>query len=849
MNFDNKRLWEDNHVMHENRLPSHSHIITDADFDNARKRDYANNPYYKLLNVNWDFRYYKSVHDIEDDFEKNTDSLCWEKIEVPGTWQTSGYDKPLYVNRDMPFPLMPPYVPDDNPAGVYRTFFEIDENWTKRDTHITFDGVDSCFYLWINGKYCGYSQGSHMPGEFDISSCVKVGRNELVCCNLKWCDGSYLEGQDKWRLNGIFRNVYLQSLPKLRINDVTVRQKLETLDKAEVDLHFEMSDFCTGALCAPEDCLASDVKIYLRDANNENVWERKVKHLGKSLDLKFELENPVLWSFEKPNLYHLGIEYNGCDQVICIPVGIRKIETYDKQIWLNEKSVKIYGMNRHDFNSDTGYYVTKENMLKDLVVMKQNNINAIRTSHYPNDPEFLYLCNEIGFMVMDEADVETHEFQVPGDYSRISADPDWEMAFLDRAERMVKRDINFPCVLFWSLGNESGFGCNQQAMSRLMKEIDGSRPVHYLHAMDDPCVDIMSRMYSKWSFLEETAAIEDDRPFIQNEYGHAMGNSLGSLDEYIKLFKNNKRLAGGFIWEFCEHGFNVKAEDGSDRLFYGGDFGDEPNDGNFCIDGIVDSYRNPRPGMYEYKKLIQPVSFELIDKDNGTEYAISIKNEYLFNDFGKLSAMWYLYENGNLVACSSLKLINQKPSEEAVYHIETEYERKSNMEYYLEVSVMLSEDEKYASKGHEIAFEQWNVSASEAVEKNTFSVCSVNDTGCDKEIKSGDIIFNESDREYIFTVGDVSYTFEKRRGKLTSLTKSGKEMLVKAPTFNAWRAPTDNDIDPIKKEGVYYEWLAFGLDNMLEKVVSVETDGHSAVKVKSIWGKHSIYANYEVELE
>lgn len=831
MKWNRENQWENHHLLHLNRMESHSHLISFHEEECARKRDYENNPYYLNLNGIWNFKYYESVWDIPQNIWKQMSDYNWDTIHVPGCWQMEGYDKPLYVNRDMPIPVDPPYVPDDNPAGLYYRMFLIPAKWEKRQITITFDGVDAAFYIWVNGKFIGYSQGSHMPSEFDITPYVQVGENSVVVCNLKWCDGSYLECQDKWRLSGIFRDVYLMSRPQTYMEDVFIKTEWKN----------GLEQVCLRAECKMDGWDKRQENLVIQAhlvKGNETVFKKEFLAEEQEFIIEEMIEHPDLWSQETPNLYHLFLHVNGEEQILCIPVGFRKIEIRDQQLFLNNQSIKIFGMNRHEFHPDTGYYLTKEDMIRDILVMKQHNVNAVRTSHYPDAPEFLYLCNEYGLLVMDEADVETHSFQViPGEYSRLSNDPDWEEAMVERAQRMVQRDKNHPCIIFWSLGNECGFGCNQRAMSRYIKSVDSSRPVHYLHALEDPCVDVISRMYSNWDFLKEQASMDEPRPFLMNEFGHSMGNSLGSLNRYIHMFEENRRLIGGFIWEFCEHGIRMHNENGEEWFNYGGDFGDEPNNGQYCIDGIVDSDRNPRPGMLEFKKLVQPVKVKDIDRNQG-DYLI--KNEYRFMSLEHLDAEWKLYEDGVLVESEKLSIPPIQPLGESKIHISGQYKKKVGKEYFLEFCFYLKERASWAEKNHEIAYEQFRLPDVEE-KKEDYLI----ESNYKKNWEKPTVIYNSP---YITIEADnLKLVFHERKGTLVSYQWNGVEMLVEGPRFQAWRAPTDNDLSPINDDGIIKEWIALGLDAMQERVISVslEEEEHCViVSVEAIHGKHSIYCNY-----
>ena len=831
MEWKRENHWENQHVLHINRMPPHAHLITCDSEETARKRDYASDSYYKTLNGTWNFCYFESVWDIPDQIGPDARSVCRDRVAVPGCWQTSGYDKPLYVNRDMPIPLNPPYVPDENPAGVYYREFQIPDEWRERQTSITFDGVDAAFYLWINGKFVGYSQGSHMPSEFDISGYVRPGNNSVTVCNLKWCDGSYLECQDKWRLSGIFRDVYLMSRPRKYIEDVHVRYEWgDGLQEAILHVEGILRDCGSG-----RDSSVIRAKLMRQD---KEIFREETVTAGQRFVFEKTVSSPALWSHETPELYDLFISVNETEQILCIPVGFRRIEILDQQLLLNGRPIKIYGVNRHDFNPDTGYYVTKEDMVRDIVTMKRHNINAVRTSHYPNAPEFLCLCSEYGLLVMDEADLETHSFQVVGEYGRLSGDPDWEEAYLDRAARMVQRDKNFPCVIFWSLSNESGFGCNHQAMSRYIKEVDPSRPVHYLHALEDSCVDVISRMYSDFDFVEEQAHMEEPRPFLLNEYGHSMGNSMGSLNRYIGLFDTHKRLIGGFIWEFCEQGIRMRGGDGKEWFCYGGDFGDEPNNGQFCIDGMVDPDRNPRPGLLEFKKLVQPVK---VRAGNLKYQEVVIQNTYRFLRLNHLYAVWELYEDGRLAESGKLLLPELAPMEEKTVRIPYHCLGKAGCEYIVECSFRLKEAAPWSEAGFEIAYEQIPLP-----KKGTNEPPAKQQKGLISPPR-----LRYEGKNAIIEGEDYVTVFTARTGRCISYKWKGRELIAQGPHFQAWRAPTDNDLSPVNRDGIEREWVEFGLDALCEQVMSAdfeETQDNIEIRVNAVHGKHSLYPCYQTLL-
>lgn len=582
-----------------NRNKAHAYFIPYSDKDSALTHNVCQSDRYLLLNREWDFKYFDRLFDVtEEYFEK--EARLPDKLPVPACWQMHGYDKPHYTNVTYPYPVDPPYLPDDNPAGVYALDFEVPDSWDGKDVFITFEGVSSCILLYINGCEVGYSKGSHLPHEFDITPYLTKGKNRLTAMVAKWCDGSYLEDQDFYRFNGIFRDVYLTAREKERVQDFFIHTDLD------------------------KDYNNATVTVDIDKTGNGEALTTLITPDGTVIDSAktvFEVKNAEKWTSETPSLYTLIIEYSG--EVIAEQFGIRTIETGKQgELLINGTSVKLKGVNRHDSDPEVAYCTPMDLMIRDLNVMKQLNINTIRTSHYPNTPEFYKLCDRYGFYVVDETDVEAHGFSCMNHdqgykpYSPVwpCENPLWLDSHIDRMERMVERDKNRPCVIMWSLGNESGFGHNHIKMSQWTKKRDSSRWVHFEGAWldNDPedVVDVISRMYPHVDTASKELSgdvrpcldwyinKENPRPFFMCEYAHSMGNGPGDMGDYWEKIEQYPNLIGGCIWEWADH--TVKTDKG---YTYGGDFGETPHDGNFCVDGLVLPDRSLKAGSRNAKEV------------------------------------------------------------------------------------------------------------------------------------------------------------------------------------------------------------------------------------------------------
>lgn len=771
-----EKYWEDLNVLQVNRENSRAYFIPYGDAESAFSKKRSESPFYQTLNGNWKFQYHENLKTVEDTFYRRwADVSSWDDLIVPSCWQVKGYDRCHYTNVNYPFPCDPPYVPNDNPVGLYVRDFNISEKWQEKEKYIVFEGVNSCFYLWVNGEFAGYSQGSRMPAEFNISSYVNPGKNRIAVMVLKWCDGSYLEDQDLWRFSGIFRDVYVLARDNNHVRDVFNRQVLS-------------DDFKAALLkCEIETKGSCEVKAELKDKEGKIIAEGKKAIDGIGV-IELEVKDPVLWNAENPYLYKLFV-YSG-EEVLLFGTGFRKIEIKDGVFMINGKAIKLKGVNRHDSHPELGQTIPLNHMIKDLMIMKRHNVNTIRTSHYPNDPRFLELCDEYGFYVVDEADLECHGVYRAGDFHMLTKNPAWEKAFLDRAYRLVERDKNYASVIIWSMGNESGYGQNHIEMAKWTKNRDSSRPIHYEGAASKyngdsnvDCLDMNSRMYASTEEIEEYALNEDNKkPLFLCEYSHAMGNGPGDLKDYWDVMYKYPKLMGGCVWEWCDHGIKTKTPDGKEYYAYGGDFGDKPNDGNFCIDGLVYPDRRPHMGLLELKKIIAPVRLEAIDLKKGV---IRVTNLYDFVDLSHVSLEWRIEEGGQLVQQGEVLNLAVEAHEAKELSLNYSLSQTAKDNLFLTLSLVQKKDTPWAEKGYEITFEQFKLPV-EVVQQ-------------DKDIYLEAVKVEEKGHLINIEGFDFNHVFDMYAGNFITISKNNVNMIGALPKFNVWRAPTDNDRNIVHK--------------------------------------------------
>ena len=767
----------------------------------------------RLLNGEWSFRYFGRYKDAyEGLFRKDCDISGWDKIAVPINWQMVGYDIPQYTNVDYPYTVDPPFVPDENPVGVYARDFVLPDSWTGRDTFVVFEGVSSCFYLYVNGERIGYSQGSHLQSEFNIAAHCRPGKNRISVKVLKWCDGSYLEDQDFYRLSGIFRDVYLLSRSKNRVRDIFLTAQFDcALRDAVFSVRLE-KEGTSGADKADFKLLAPDGKA---------VIESKVGFGDPSI---FGVPSPQKWNAETPWLYKAIVAFEG--EWIPVDFGFRKIEVAENSaLLINGAPVKLKGVNRHDTDPVLGHYTPIGHMRRDLEIMKQHNVNAVRTSHYPNAPEFYRLCNQYGLYVIDEADMEMHGF---GDmdtsdrgYKAFEKSwpielPQWKNAFLDRASRLVERDKNHPCVIMWSLGNETAIGTNITAMADLIHERDNTRLVHFERVSadardnpgkyDDSYVDVCSAMYMGLNGLEKEGENpgKDSRPFFLCEYVHAMGNGPGGVEEYWDLIYKYPRLIGGCVWEWADHSVVLKDEAGRQYFGYGGDMGEFPHSGNTCNDGCVMPDRRPYPGLREIKAVYRSVKAKLADTEDG-RITFEVFNIHDFSDLSGLCVNWSLECDGKEIAHGSFASPKIEPKKSGRITIDTLLPKSAWYGVYLNLSFCLEENTVWANRGFEVAAAQLEIPVPKA--KTVFAAKPV-----------PPVSLFEGDERLVLEGETFSYVFNNFYGAFESIKRHGVEFLDSRPVLGVWRAPTDND------RGVRHRWLDENLDRVVGKVYSVNTE-------------------------
>ena len=797
------RPWEDPQVNGINRLPSKATSFSFENEKEALNADFKSSGRYQSLNGNWKFNWVAKPSEAPNNFYKSDyDDTAWKMIPVPANWELNGYGTAIYTNIKYPFvPVEPPLTPkEDNPVGSYRTTFEVPQNWNESQITLTFGGVSSAYYVWLNGKMVGYSEDSMLPTHFDITPYLIKGKNQLSVKVYRWSDGVYLEDQDHWRLSGIHRDVYLTAAPKVQLYDFFVKAKLdEKFEDGILEIRPKIKVF-DGQQLGNE-----SIEAKLFDANGLEVPTEPMKIEAKKVLfesyeqrgtnnfalLKSKIKKPLQWNAEKPNLYTLVLYLKSADgnllETRSSKVGFRNIELKDGELLVNGESTLIYGVNRHDHSPTTGKVVSEELMLKDILTMKRFNINAVRTSHYPNNELWYQLCDTYGIYVMDEANLETHDLG-----GKLSNDADWSTAFMERAVRMVERDKNHPSIIFWSLGNESGSGFNHAAMAQWIQYYDDTRPVHYEGAqtngrdvnggalLDPPYVDMVSRMYEKIDYMKAMAnRTDENRPVIWCEYAHSMGNSTGNLFKFWDAIRENKRMIGGYIWDWVDQGLIQKTAKGETYYAFGGDMGDTAiNDLNFCLNGIVDPNRVPKPALFECKKVFQPV---LIEAENLNEKLIKITNRHDFTNLNEFNIVWKLEEDGKLIQSGTLKPINLAPNTSQIITIPFRNPKvKAGKEYFLRVAFTVPEATTWAEKNHEIAWEQIKLPfyiKPAILDLKGFSELTI------------------SENEKLLTINGKSFQIEftKESGQLTSYQFNDTELIAMPLVPNFWRPTTDND--------------------------------------------------------
>ena len=851
--------WENEQVFSINKEPAHCTYTPYATVEQAMMDVSAYSPYYRCLNGTWKFNWVKhpDLRPVEF-YNPDYNDYYWDDIPVPSNWQLEGYGTPIYSNVTYPFtrdwPNIMTSVPEHwtkyqlpNPVGSYRRLFDIPDTWANKEIFLHFAGVKSAMTVWVNGEKVGYSQGSMTPAEFNITPYIKIGRNVIAVEVYRWSDGSYLEDQDFWRLSGIYRDVFLYATPKLHLRDFWVRSLFPNdFQSAELLLTAELKNY------APQPSEPKALKVYLIEKNGAPrvpILEQNIDPVPANeetiVELSAPVENPQLWSAEIPNLYTVIIEVTNAEgeitEVLSTPFGFRKVEIKDRQLWVNGQSVLLKGANRHEHDPIDGRAVSLERMIEDITLFKQFNCNVVRTSHYPNHPLWYKLCDQYGLYVIDEANIESHGYG----YGRrsLAKQPEWKAAHVDRMVSMVERDKNHPGIIIWSMGNEAGGGENFDACYQAAKEIDPTRPIHYERYNE--IADIESVMYPKVEWLEEQGKKDSPKPFLMCEYAHAMGNAVGNLQEYWDVIEIYPRLIGGCIWDWVDQGLAKPVPGKEDEFFfaYGSDFGDFPNDYNFCINGLTTPDRQVTPKMIEMKKVYQYVKIKSVDDGVQT---VNIENRYQFHNLNEFDISWVISEDGTVIQSGVWDPIDLAPGRTRTLSVPYELSPTPGAEYFLRIEVKLRNDQPWAQKGHVLAWEQLPIAASAELEPDPLP-------------QSNSPLVVDEDKDGVkLSSADFAMTFSKSHGIITELVYGDKEVIrhqkalmdvilykapvkplvtqdINGPLPNFFRAPVDNDHQ--FGRGVGPKWREMELWNVQHKVDTFELnrpDEHHAIITVSL---------------
>ncbi len=837
------RYYEDLSILHDNTMPMRSYYIPASQKMNTLIEHREDSDRFQLLNGVWKFQYYKSVYDLKEAFYRTSfNTKDFDDITVPGVWQIAGYDSPQYTNIRYPFPFDPPYLPQDIPCGAYVRKFTYHENIDAPRIYLNFEGVDSCFFVWLNGKYTGYSQVPHATAEFDVTEFLKEGENTIAVLVLKWCDGSYLEDQDKFRMNGIFRDIYLLKRPERAIWDYHITTQIkENTAKIKLNVTFDFS---------------IPVSVTIEDQARAVVATGTISDDGS---IEFKIPNPTLWNTEHPYLYTLTLQSSY--ETIVDYIALRTIEIRDKVIYFNGQKIKFRGVNRHDSDPETGFTVSVPQIKKDLSLMKQHNFNSIRSSHYPNAPYFYQMCDLYGFMVIEEADIEAHGPYMlyrkeDTDYNRfkrwnekIADDPIWEESILDRVQHMVQRDKNRFCIVMWSMGNESAYGCNFEKALRWTKKFDPCRLTQYESARyrnydvtyDYSNLDLYSRMYPAMNEIEEYLEEDGSKPFLLVEYCHAMGNGPGDLEDYFQLIQKDDRMCGGFVWEWCDHAIaHGKTESGKTIYYYGGDHDEELHDGNFCMDGLVFPDRTPHTGILEYKNVYRPVRVVSYDQETGK---LVLHNYLDFDDLKDyLDIRFEVIKDGlSTVQKGKLSPFSVMPHTDGVTELNVTIPSEGKI--YLKLIYRLKKETPFLKKNFILGFDEILLKNEDG--RNQMALSWLKKTDQVKEIR-----VHETDTEVTINSKDFTYTLDRRTGLFEQMQFSSRNYLIHPMELNIWRAPTDNDMYLKSK------WKKARYDKAYTRAYTVETIqnmhgifivSHVAVVADSIQKILDITINWKID--
>lgn len=815
-----RRDWENPAVTQLNQLPAHPPFASWRSPEQAHRDEPSQR--LRSLNGSWKFSYFSRPEAVPESWIEQ-DLNGADAVQVPSNWQMLGYDAPIYTNVTYPIPVNPPFVPEENATGCYSLTFNIDAEWlADGQTRVVFDGVNSAFHLWCNGCWVGYAQDSRLPSEFDLSAVLKAGENRLAVMVLRWSDGSYLEDQDMWRMSGIFRDVTLLHKPQAQISDLRVVNHLnEDFTRAELETLVAVKGDAGCQVC---------VQLWLGDRpiaeRQQAIGSDIIDERGAYSDrttVRLTVERPLLWSAETPNLYRLVailkdghgavIEAEACD------VGVRKVEISHGLLKLNGRPLLIRGTNRHEHHPENGQVMDVETMRRDILLMKQHNFNAVRCSHYPNHPMWYRLCDRYGLYVVDEANIETHGM-VP--MNRLSDDPVWLPAMTERVTRMVQRDRNHPSIIIWSLGNESGHGANHDALYRWIKSNDPTRPVQYEGGgANSAATDIICPMYArvdqdqpfpqvpKWSIKKWIGMPDENRPLILCEYAHAMGNSFGGFHKYWEAFRQHPKLQGGFVWDWVDQSLIKRDESGQPFSAYGGDFGDTPNDRQFCMNGLVFADRTPHPALYEAKQAQQFFQFALLRE---TPLKVEIASEYLFRASDNERLLWTVKQDGNVLAQGEARL-DIAPQGKQTVEIDALPEIARGGDVWLTVQVQQIEATAWSDAGHICAWDQWQLAGLLAL----------------PEITNGDEAPRLEATPDGFEIHQRSHrwAFSRESGLLTQWWQDGEPALLSPLEDSFTRAPLDNDIGVseatrIDPNAWVERWKAAGMYGLECELLSVD---------------------------
>lgn len=830
--------WQNQTITHLNRLPAHPTFASWRDTDAARKNQPS--AFRRRLDGQWQFSWARSPFDVdarwlEDDLPDS------RSTPVPSNWQMQGYDAPIYTNVRYPIDTTPPRVPQENPTGCYSLTFRVDESWrADGQTQIIFDGVNSAFHLWCNGEWVGYSQDSRLPAAFDLSPYLQPGDNRICVMVMRWSAGTWLEDQDMWRMSGIFRSVWLLNKPTLHLCDVQLTPQLDALYR-DAELLVNLSVAAPVALLEEltvkvelwdDDCL---VASHQQSPGSPIIDERG--NYAERAAIRLPVERPALWSAETPDCYRAVVSLWRGDEPIeaeAWDIGFRRVEIKNGLLLLNGKPLLIRGVNRHEHHHQRGQVVTEEDMVQDILLMKQNNFNAVRCSHYPNTPRWYELCNRYGLYVVDEANIETHGM-VP--MNRISDDPAWLPAFSARVSRMLQSNRNHPSIIIWSLGNESGGGGNHEAMYHWLKRNDPSRPVQYEGGgADSTTTDIICPMYArvdrdqpiptvpKWGIKKWISLPGEQRPLILCEYAHAMGNSLGNFADYWQAFRDYPRLQGGFIWDWADQAISKIFDDGSVGWAYGGDFGDKPNDRQFCMNGLVFPDRRAHPSLIEAKHAQQYFQFALLAQ---SPLRIRLSSEYLFRATDNEELRWQVQAAGETFAEGSVKLALCPEGQSELTLCDALTLPAGAEEVWLTLEVVQPQATVWSDAGHRVAWQQFPLAAPLALR-------GPRSAGIAPALES-------SDAAWIVRSGSQQWTIDRQSGLLTHWQVDGVEQLLTPLRDQFVRAPLDNDIGVSEVERIdpnawVERWKSAGLYELSARCVQCDAQrmAHEVV-IDSRW--------------